>query len=51
MNSIINSDDFKKDKYLFSLVSHNLEYDILQLMEVLWKKKNYYRYLMKIRIC
>ena len=32
MNEIINSNDFKKDKYLFSLVSHNLEFDDCQII-------------------
>ena len=32
MNEIINSNDFKKDKYLFSLVSHNLEFDNCQII-------------------
>lgn len=38
MNSIITSDNFKKDKYLFSLVSHNLEYDNYQIIS---DNKNY----------
>ena len=32
MNLILNNDNFKKDKYLFSLVSHNLEYDNHQII-------------------
>ncbi len=38
MNSILNSDIFKKDKYLFSLVSHNLEYNNYQIIS---DNKNY----------
>ena len=32
MNLIIENSDFKKDKYLFSLVSHNLEYEDSQII-------------------
>ena len=32
MNLIRENADFKKDKYLFSLVSHNLEYEDSQII-------------------
>ena len=32
MTSIIENEQFLKDKYLFSLVSHNLEYDDSQII-------------------
>ena len=38
MNQIINREDFKKDKYLFNLVSHNLDYNDYQ---VITDNKNY----------